>query len=89
MDGRRVVSAGRFDLDDDLRYSDRAAALVEPAGDAATLLYSTNGSVSELPLTDVAEATIDEALGVDRLVLKLKAGGNDRVAVFPAGIGSK
>ena len=74
INGRRVVAAGDFDLDDDLRYAERHAALVEP--DAA-VIFTRNGHVVELPLADVSEAKIDEALGVDRLVLKHKDGGTE------------
>ena len=73
--GRRVAAAARFDLDDDLRYADRAAALAESPDGSASLAFTRNGHAVDVPLGDVAEAKIDEAVGVDRLSLKLKAGG--------------
>ncbi len=78
--GRRVVADAEFDLDESLRYAKRFVVLVEgfePRGaeaDAAVVYTRANGSTQELRVPMLAEARLDEALGLDRLILVERAG---------------
>ncbi len=80
LTGRRIVVAAPFDLDADLRFADRHAALTEDGGGGAFLSFTTNGHAETIALADVAEAKADEAVGVDRIVLRLT---NGRVVELP------
>ena len=73
--GRRVVAYAPFDLDDDLRFADRHAALVEGDAGRAAVVFTRNGTAEEVAVADVDKAELDEAVGVDRLVLRLREGG--------------
>ena len=69
---RPVLAEARFDLDDDLRFAQRAARLV--GGDAPALVYDAEAGERTILLSDLASAEHEEGAGVDRLVLRLKEG---------------
>ena len=73
--GRRVVAHAEFDLDESLRYARRFIVLLEgnapraAEADAAVVYTHANGSAIELSVARCTESKLDEALGVDRLVI--------------------
>lgn len=78
--GRRVVGYVGFDLDDDLRFAERHVVLTEEPGGASHVAWTTNGTADTLAVSDLAEVNADEAVGVDRIVLRTKGG---RVVELP------
>ncbi|MEM7807450.1 MAG: ABC transporter ATP-binding protein [Planctomycetota bacterium] len=73
--GGHVVAEARYDLDDDLRFVRRHVRLLESDG-VATLVFETDAGERQVVLADVDKADLDEAAGLDRLVLTLKSGEN-------------
>src|SRR5687768_327090 len=78
--GRRVVAHAEFDLDDQLRYAKRFVVLLEgqspraAEADAAIVYSRADRGTVEVAVGDLAEAKLDEALGVDRLILIARNG---------------
>ena len=73
--GRRVVAHAEFDLDESLRYARRFIVLLEGSApraaeaSAAVVYTRADGSAVELAVARCTEAKLDEALGVDRLII--------------------
>jgi ATP-binding cassette subfamily B protein len=67
--GRRVLAQAIFDLDNDLRFAEQSATLLEDA-----LLLSRGSEPEEIALTNIEKAEVEEAAGFDQLVLRLRDG---------------